>query len=307
MQEVLLARTVLILKDNMCVRGEQLRLICYLKHTLTDAFPTTRLFRDNALLGARSMKYLEEIFLPLLHGERSVVQLLNDYPDRKCELPRDQIHSLAFLASDGPQVPVDYAMQDCDFLYSLMKGLRASMTCMCSVFLLTATLGHIQETGEKGTLALSFVLTLETCQPGTFFPRGKTPNRRLFASLSSEPSVTSARCSDCGILIRKRAQIYACLQEHCSSRRGHIVGIPKRRRHCETGIRTFALDLGEQGISPITSRAVKIDQTCQKAVGIILYADELVYLVQNVSIQKDTQTSTSICSRTPEDAILELV
>jgi hypothetical protein len=307
-QEVLLARTVIIQTDKISVRGEQLRPICYLKHTLTDEFSTTRLFGDNAVLGARSMKYFEEIFLPRHRKERSILELLNDYPDRKCELSRDQIHSLAFLASDGPQVPVNYAMQDRDFLYSSMKGLRASMTCMCSVSLLAATLGHLQKAGEKGTLTLSFVLTLEMGQPGGFFPREKGRNRQLFASLSSKPTMNSTRCSGCGILIRKRAQNYACLQAHCSSMRGHIVGISQRLGHCETEIRTLALDLGETGPSPFTSRPVKVNRTNHNTFSLCLYADELIYLVQNASMLRDLHSSTGICSRTaPDGSILRLL
>lgn len=79
-------RAVLILTDKISVRGEQLRPICYLKQKFTNEFPTTRLFGDDAILGARSIKHLEEIFSPCHHEERSVVQLLSDDPDRKCEL-----------------------------------------------------------------------------------------------------------------------------------------------------------------------------------------------------------------------------
>lgn len=307
-QEVLLARKIHVSTDAVSLRGEQLRPICYLKDQLTDCFPMTRLFGDTAVLGARSMKYLEEMFSPRQREERTIMQLLNDFPGRNCEVARDQIHSLAFLASDGPQVLVDYAMHDRDFLYSLMNGLRASITCMCSVTILANTLGHSVKAGEKGSLGLCFVVIMETSQSGGVPLDQRTSRRRLFASLSAKPFASSTYCSNCGTFIRNKNCKYVCLKTHCSSMSGHLVGIPKSRRHLDTGVRSLALDLGDKELFPVTSRAVKVQQARPDAISIFLYADELIYLVQTASTPNDTYSSSGICSRTPVDgAILKVL
>lgn len=195
-QEVLLAREVYIQTDTIAVRAEQLRTICYLQDMFTDKFPTTRLFGDNAALGTRSLRYLEEMYSPRRREERTVVPPINDHQGRNGELSRDQIHSVTLLPLDGPRVPVDYAMHDCEILYRLMKGLRTSIMCICSVCIPTATLEHFQKAGEKGSDALRFMLTLEARQSGRFSFEARTPTQRLFTSLFTEPLVSFNRCSD---------------------------------------------------------------------------------------------------------------
>lgn len=292
-QEVLLARNSRILTDKVSVDSHQLRPMCYFDNTMKELFADTRLFGEKALIGARSLRYLEEMFAPQRREKHSIVQLLHDFPDRACEITRDRVHSLAFLAVDGPLVPVDYALGDRDFFYGLLTALKTSMSCFCSIATIAAALQYSSSVGATGQRCPTFRLILESSKSSATL-RGR--GLGLLNPFKDTFSTKDPPCPDCGLRSERNRKSFVCLRRHCPLMKGHLIEISSYRPLLKTNINILVLMLDRYKMCPITSRVVNMDATELNVVSFDLHADELLYLVQTATPLDMAHSSSSICA-----------
>jgi hypothetical protein len=100
----------------------------------------------------------------LLHG-KPLVALLEELPDRHCQIPRDRIYSLLTLAAEGAKVKVHYDISGIDVVCDVMEACETS-ACICSIGLVARVLGcfnpHIGSV--LGSEAPFVELDLEPCR-----------------------------------------------------------------------------------------------------------------------------------------------
>ena len=301
-QEVLLSRNIQVLSDKALVDSKQLRPLCYLEHVLTSNFADVSLVTDSRAIatGRNSTKYLEELFLPKGREERHTIQLLLEFPSRACEIARDRIHSLGFLATDGASIPVDYAMPDQDFFYSVLKALKRTVNCLCLVAVIANALRYSTKAGEPGHRSCpAFKLTTTLSKPEAKERMSKQRSRSLsfrrFARPKRDAPALVPCCSDCGGKIADKDLHIVCLSKYCSLMQGHLIGIDLQSS-CESRPTTLNLELDGKPIS-ITSRAVQVQPVDTDIVSIVLHADELFYLIQRASERNLTGHDPYVCSK----------
>lgn len=69
------------------------------------------------------------------YGEASLTQLLTEFQDKECAIPRDRIFSLLSLYKDGHLIMVDYTLPDDEFLQRLLSLTQESVV-LCIIFAL---------------------------------------------------------------------------------------------------------------------------------------------------------------------------
>lgn len=106
-QEFFLARTVLVWLDKTAIAFERLysNMACYGPWWLK--WPIVKF---NVTKNAQTDKELRFDFEEIKAGfyEASMMALLNQFSDSKCEDPRDRILSLRAMCPEGYQYPIDY-------------------------------------------------------------------------------------------------------------------------------------------------------------------------------------------------------
>ncbi|KAF1916463.1 heterokaryon incompatibility protein-domain-containing protein [Ampelomyces quisqualis] len=128
-QEVLLARSVIVL-------------LCHETFEFTELVKTTMKF-DNVDLGSFRDCAMAQ-FADLINGfgyvqPKTLVNLLDNFRDYRCEMPRDHIYSLLALSSESQLPRVDYNQPSEGLAYEVLKRSDEPL-CICSALLVGHTL-----------------------------------------------------------------------------------------------------------------------------------------------------------------------
>jgi hypothetical protein len=87
----------------------------------------------------RLKSYMASILgLKQLKGE-SLVNILSTLPGRRCKLYRDRVYSVLSLASEGPNITVDYGSSDLAVYLQILEAYEKTL-CFCSAGLIARNL-----------------------------------------------------------------------------------------------------------------------------------------------------------------------
>ena len=127
-QEIAQARSVSLLAQDIELDSRLLKYIVqipwYAAQNRSDSF----VCHINIARGRRS-----------LH-EKPLLVLLQELPNRHCQIPRDQIYSRLTLAVEGAGVQVNYDISELDTIRTVMRACERS-ACICSIGLIARVLG----------------------------------------------------------------------------------------------------------------------------------------------------------------------
>jgi hypothetical protein len=226
-QEILLARRITLLVDDMKVDAGQLSTMHRILLNVKLHKPLEGLKEGQEPPHLRIFKhYLKKMCGRSLFRDLGLIDLLHELPGRQCERPRDRIYSLLSIAIDSDCISVDYGSSDTDVLLHVARVFRRSM-CVCFWFYLVNTfecrLGSTPEFGFRDRMPI-FELPLSVA------------NTELF--MGPEPTDWYVVCSTCRIRTHDRDQTgyFFCLSKFCN---GFAAGthFSLKRYHTDVGQR----------------------------------------------------------------------
>ena len=149
-QEIFLARNVLILLGRESFK-------------LPDLVQAMNNFEHPDLLSGFSdctfARFAETVNDPEKIRSRTLINLVDEFRDKECEIPRDRIYSLLSLCSDFQHPQVDYDQPSEDLAFDVLKRSDEPL-CTCSALLIAQTLRlddqHHQHV-ELSDQAISFI------------------------------------------------------------------------------------------------------------------------------------------------------
>jgi hypothetical protein len=139
-QEVFLARKLFMLSDE-----HMLPISTFVRYMKSHGFPDDDAFYTpmSAPVTLISPFTSGTVLERLTMRYAFLIDLLEDFGERECQIPRDRIFSLLSLCKQGERVNIDYALPDVDLMYEVLKNFERPI-CLCHALLLGQCLGILE-------------------------------------------------------------------------------------------------------------------------------------------------------------------
>jgi hypothetical protein len=155
--------------------------------------------------------------------EKGLLDLLFFLGPRRCQVPRERVHSLLTIAEDPNLLPVDFSMPEHVFVWLLFVSYNRIM-CLCSLARLTDdVLNCVEPFTSSAPQSLLVELSLTTSEPQKE-PRPQFGLTRIGKQLAKLDRIVCVEC-DNEILIDPVREHVSCLSQECWHTEGHLIAL----------------------------------------------------------------------------------